>query len=48
MLSTLLAVAVLHWFVLVTPGANVLVVSSLAANVTSTAACFAALGVTRG
>ena len=46
MLSTLLAVAVLHWFVLVTPGANVLVVSSLAANGSRTAACFAALGVT--
>jgi threonine efflux protein len=46
MLSTLLAVALLHWVVLVTPGANVLVVSSLAASGSRTAACFAALGVT--
>ena len=46
MLSTLLAVALLHWVVLVTPGANFLVVSSLAANGSRTAACFAALGVT--
>jgi len=46
MLSTLLAVALLHWVVLVTPGANVLVVSSLAANGSRASACFAALGVT--
>ena len=46
MLSTLLAVALLHWVVLVTPGANVLVVSSLAASGARTSACFAALGVT--
>jgi threonine efflux protein len=44
--STLLAIALLHWVVLVTPGANVLVVSSLAANGSRAAACFAALGVT--
>jgi threonine efflux protein len=46
MLSTLLAVALLHWVILVTPGANVLVVSSLAASGSRAAACFAALGVT--
>ena len=46
MLSTLLAVAFLHWLVLVTPGANVLVVSSLAASGSRAPACFAALGVT--
>lgn len=46
MLSILLAIALLHWVVLVTPGANVLVVSSLAANGSRTSACFAALGVT--
>jgi threonine efflux protein len=46
MLSTLLAVALLHWIILVTPGANVLVVSNLAAGGSRSAACFAALGVT--
>lgn len=46
MLSVLLAVAILHWAVLVIPGANVLVVSSLAANGARTAACFAGFGVT--
>jgi threonine efflux protein len=46
MLSTLIAVALLHWVILVTPGANVLVVSSLAAGGSRAAACFAALGVT--
>lgn len=46
MLSTLLAVALLHWVVLITPGANFLVVSSLAANGSRMSACFAALGVT--
>jgi len=46
MFSTLLAVALLHWVVLVTPGANVLVVSSLAAGGSRASACFAALGVT--
>lgn len=42
----LLAIAVMHWVVLVTPGANVLVVSQLAASGHRRAACFAALGVT--
>ena len=46
MLSSLLAIALLHWIVLITPGANVLVVSSLAAGGSRRAACFAALGVT--
>jgi len=46
MTSTLLAVALLHWVVLVTPGANVLVVTSLAAGGSRVSACFAALGVT--
>jgi threonine efflux protein len=44
--STLLAIALLHWIVLVTPGANVLVVSNLAAAGSRKSACFAALGVT--
>lgn len=46
MIATLLAVALLHWVVLVTPGANVLVVSQLAAAGHRKAACFAAIGVT--
>ncbi len=46
MFSTLLAVAVLHWIVLVTPGANVLVVSQIAAAGHRSTACFAASGVT--
>ena len=46
MLATLLSIALLHWVVLVTPGANVLVVSSLAAGGARRSACFAALGVT--
>ena len=46
MLTALLAISVLHWLVLVTPGANVLVVSQIAAAGHRSAACFAALGVT--
>ena len=46
MLTTLLAVVLLHWVVLVTPGANVLVVSQLAASGQRRAACFTALGIT--
>ncbi|RST47333.1 LysE family translocator [Variovorax sp. MHTC-1] len=46
MLSTLLTVAFLHWLVLVTPGANVLLVSQLAASGHRMSACFAGLGVT--
>ncbi len=45
MLLTLLSIAALHWIVLVTPGANVLVVSQLAASGYRAAACFAGLGV---
>lgn len=45
MLATLFSVAVLHWVILVTPGANVLVVSQLAAGGERRAACFAALGI---
>jgi threonine efflux protein len=46
MTSALLAIALLHWVVLVTPGANVLVVSNLAASGSRTAAFFAGVGVT--
>lgn len=46
MFYTLLTIFLLHWAALVIPGANVLVVSSLAANGSRTAACFAALGIT--
>ena len=46
MLSTLLTVALLHWLVLVTPGANVLLVSQLAASGHRRSACYAGLGVT--
>ena len=46
MLSTLLAIFLLHWVVLMTPGANVLVVSNLAAAGSRRAAVFAGLGVT--
>ena len=46
MLSTLLAIALLNWVALMTPGPNVLVVSNLAANGSRQAAIFAGLGVT--
>lgn len=46
MVSTLVTVSVLHWLVLVTPGANVLVVSQLAASGQRKAALCAAGGVT--
>jgi hypothetical protein len=46
MLTTLVWIAVLHWLILVTPGANVLVVSQLAAGGDRRAACFAAIGIT--
>lgn len=46
MLATLLSVALLHWVILLTPGANVLVVSQLAASGRRRAACFAGLGIT--
>lgn len=46
MLTTLLTVALLHWLVLVTPGANVLLVSQLAAGGQRKSAFYAGLGVT--
>ena len=46
MLTTVAAVMLLHWIVLVTPGPNVIVVSHLAADGHRKAACFAALGIT--
>jgi len=46
MTSALIAIALLHWVVLVTPGANVLVVSNLAASGSRRAAFFAGVGVT--
>lgn len=46
MLATLLTVALLHWVVLVTPGANVLLVSQLAASGHRRSACYAGFGVT--
>ncbi|MDO9112811.1 MAG: LysE family transporter [Polaromonas sp.] len=46
MFTTLLTIALLHWLVLVTPGANVLLVSQLAAGGQRRSAFFAGLGVT--
>lgn len=46
MLPVLISIALLHWVILVTPGANVLVVTSLAASQSRRAAFFAGLGVT--
>ena len=46
MLSTLLTIAVLHWLVLVIPGANVLLVGQLAASGKRSTACVAAFGIT--
>lgn len=46
MSTTLLTIALLHWLVLVTPGANVLLVSQLAAGGQRRSAFFAGLGVT--
>jgi threonine efflux protein len=46
MLGVLLTMAVLHWVVLVTPGANFLLVGQLAASGRRSAACAAALGIT--
>lgn len=45
MTATLLAVMVLHWAVLVTPGPNVLIVTQLAAGGDRRSALFAGLGV---
>ena len=46
MLATLATIALLHWVVLVTPGANVLLVSQLAASGHWRAALFAGFGIT--
>jgi threonine efflux protein len=46
MFATLLTIALLHWLVLVTPGANVVLVSQLAAGGQRRSAFFAGLGVT--
>ena len=46
MLSTLATLALLHWIVLVTPGANVLLVTQLAASGQRRSAYYAGLGVT--
>jgi threonine efflux protein len=44
--STLLAIALLHWVALITPGPNTLVVSNLAANDSRRTAVCAAIGIT--
>ena len=46
MTATLLTIALLHWVVLVTPGANVLLVSQLAAGGYRRSACYAGFGIT--
>lgn len=46
MLSALISVALLHWLVLVTPGANFLLVGQLAAGGQRRAAVLACLGIT--
>ncbi len=48
MLTTLIAVWILHVAAMATPGANVLLVSQLAASDRASSAVFAALGVTLG
>ncbi|MGL4574348.1 MAG: LysE family transporter [Burkholderiaceae bacterium] len=45
MLATLTVVALMHWVVLATPGANVLLISQLAASGDKRAACYASVGV---
>lgn len=46
MFTTLATIALLHWVVLVTPGANVLVISQLAAGGQRRSALYASFGVT--
>jgi threonine efflux protein len=46
LLTALLTVALLHWVVLITPGANVLLVSQLAASGHRRSACYAGMGIT--
>ncbi len=45
MLTTLLTIMILHWVVLVTPGANLILVTQLAASGHKRGAMFASLGV---
>ena len=45
MLTTLLKVALLHWLVLVTPGANVVLISQLAASGHRSSAVYASIGI---
>ncbi len=45
MLTTLLTVALLHWLVLITPGANTLLISQLAASGHRSSACYASVGI---
>ena len=45
MFTALLTLVLLHWIVLVTPGANVLLVSQLAASGYRRSACYAGLGI---
>jgi threonine efflux protein len=46
MISALLAITILHWIALISPGPNTLVVSNLAANGSRRTAVCAALGIT--
>ncbi len=45
MVTTLLTVGLLHWLVLITPGANVILVSQLAASGHRGSACIASIGI---
>lgn len=45
MLTILLTVALLHWLVLITPGANILLISQLAASGHRSSACYASVGI---
>jgi len=44
-LATLLTVALLHWLALITPGANVMLISQIAASGHRRSACHAAIGI---
>ncbi len=45
MLTTLLTIALLHWLALITPGANVILISQLAASGHRQSACIAGIGI---
>ena len=45
MFTTLLTITLLHWLALVTPGANVILVSQLAASGHRRSACNAGIGI---